>query len=133
MLTYCITSLVDITRTNPHRSETDSVKLSQQANFNSLIQAIGLRSNVDWEHDPVCHNGALPYPFNGRGAYWTWQFTVEREDVFLNSAGPVGLLVEDLHNVPVLTGLSETVDITPPAFQSRGVRINICVEVNTTV
>lgn len=133
MPTYCITSLVDITRTNPHRSETDTVKLSQQANFNSLVQAIGLRSNVDWEHDPVCYTGALPYPFDGRGTYWTWQFTVEREDVFLNSAGPAGLLNEDLHNVPVLPGLSETIELTPPAFQSRGAHANIWAEIKTTV
>lgn len=133
MPAYCIISLVDITRTNPHRSDTDTVKLSQQANFNSLVQAIGLRSNVEWEHDPVRHKGALPYPFDGRGAYWTWQFTVEREDIFLNSAGPVGLLAEDLHNVPVLAGLSETIEVTPLAFQSRGERMNIWVEIKTTV
>lgn len=133
MPTYCITSLVDITRTNPHRSEADTVKLSQQANFNSLVQAIGLRSNVEWDHDPVCHTGALPYPFDGRGTYWTWQFVVEREDVFLHNADPVGLLNTDLHNVPVLAGLSETIDIAPPAFQSQGDCINIWAEVKTTV
>ena len=49
---YKIITLVDITRTNPDRSERDQLKVSQQANFNSLIQAIGLRSNVDWERDP---------------------------------------------------------------------------------
>jgi hypothetical protein len=125
MPTYQITSLVDITRTNPHRSETDTVKLSQQANFNSLIQAIGLRSNVEWEQDPKRHEGALPSPFDGRGAYWTWEFAVEREDVFLNNNDPVGLLIEDLHNVPVLTSLTETVDIHPPAFQTQGPRINL--------
>jgi hypothetical protein len=125
MPTYQITSLVDITRTNPHRSETSTVKLSQQANFNSLIQAIGLRSNVEWEQDPTRLEGALPYPFDGRGAYWTWEFTVEREDVFLNNDDPVSLLIKDLHNVPVLSGLDETVELHPSAFQTQGSRINI--------
>jgi hypothetical protein len=125
MPAYQITSLVDITRTNPHRSETDIVKLSQQANFNSLIQAIGLRSNIEWDQDPIRHEGALPEPFEGRGAYWVWEFTVEREDVFLNNDDPVGLLLEDLHNVPILTALEETVDINPPAFQTQGSHMNI--------
>jgi hypothetical protein len=124
---YQITSLVDITRTNPHRSETDVVKLSQQANFNSLIQAIGLRSNIEWDQDPSRHEGALPEPFDGRGSYWTWQFSVEREDVFLDNDNPVGLLINDLHNVPILIGLDETIDLHPPAFQTQGSRINIWV------
>jgi hypothetical protein len=39
MARYKITTLVDITRTNPSRAETDVLKIAQQANFNSLIQA----------------------------------------------------------------------------------------------
>ena len=55
---YSIISLVDITRTNPSRDEVDKKMLAQQANFNSLIQAIGLRSNVEWEQDPIKHTGS---------------------------------------------------------------------------
>lgn len=126
---YRIISLVDITRTNPGRSETDKLKLSQQANFNSLVQAIGLRSNVEWEQNPIKHTGALPVPFEGRGTYWTWDFYVEREDVFLKDDNPVGLLLEDLHNVPVLSGLEETVNINPAAFQTQGQQQNIHLEI----
>jgi hypothetical protein len=50
---YQIVTLVDITRTNPTRSETDQHLLAQQANFNTLLQSIGLRSNVEWAVDPV--------------------------------------------------------------------------------
>ena len=100
---YSLVSLVDITRTNPHRSETDNTKLSQQANFNSLIQAIGLRSNIEWNVDPVKHQGALPYPFNGRGTYWTWWFSVDGEDLFLDGTDPVALLKQDLQNVPIIS------------------------------
>lgn len=127
MPTYQIISLVDITRTDPARSETDKAVLSQQANFNSLVQAIGLRSNVEWEHDPVKHTGALPDPFDGKGTYWIWEFSVEREEVFLKDQNPVGLLVDDLHNVPVAASLEETVDLHPPAFQSHGTCKNITV------
>jgi hypothetical protein len=125
MPTYQITSLVDITRTNPDRSETDQIKVAQQSNFNSLIQAIGLRSNIEWEQDPVKHEGVLPEPFDGRGSYWLWNFYVEREDVFLDNDDPAGLLNKDLHNVPVLSGLEETIDLHPSAFQTQGSRINI--------
>jgi hypothetical protein len=121
---YTVITLVDITRTNPNRNETDSVKLSQQANFNSLIQAIGLRSNVEWDCDPIKSEGALPLPFDGRGVYWTWDFTVEREDVFTANNDPTGLLVTDLHNVPVNVNLEESINIHPPAFQTQGKQQN---------
>ena len=123
---YSIVSLVDITRTNPNRNDTDQIKLSQQANFNSLIQAIGMRSNVDWTQDPTKHQGALPYPFDGRGTYWTWWFSVEREDVFLDGNDPVALLKQDLQNVPIISGLEESIDIVPSIFQTG---INVHVEV----
>lgn len=124
---YSVVSLVDITRTNPARSELDSRVLSQQANFNSLVQAIGLRSNVEWTQDPVKHVGALPDPFDGRGTYWSWTFSAEREDVFSNSQGTTGLLTADLHNVPVITGLDETVDVDPAVFLTQGAQMNIWV------
>lgn len=127
MPTYQIVSLVDITRTNPARDETDSFRLSQQANFNSLIQAIGLRSNIEWEHDPVKQEGSLPEPFDGKAAYWTWTFFVERDEVFVRDNNPVGLLLDDLHNVPIIDNLEETVDLQPAVFQTQGHRINIWV------
>ena len=60
MARYEIITVVDITRTNPARDETDRVKLGQQANFNCLVQAIGMRSNVTWVLDPESHTGRLP-------------------------------------------------------------------------
>ena len=128
---YSIISLVDITRTNPSRDEVDKKMLAQQANFNSLIQAIGLRSNVEWEQDPIKHTGSLPLPFEGRGTYWTWDFYVERDEVFFDKSDPVGLLKQDLHNVPVLNRLEETIDLYPPVFQTQGNNKNIAVVVKT--
>ena len=50
---YNIKTTVDITVTNPTRDETDQIKVAQQGNFNSLVQGIGLRANIDWDTDPV--------------------------------------------------------------------------------
>jgi hypothetical protein len=129
MARYKITTLIDITRTNPDRSETDNLKLSQQANFNSLIQAIGLRANPEWRIDPKMQKGQLPEPFDGKATYWTWEFDSERDDVFLIDNNPVGLLVEDLHGVPVIPDLTNTTDITPAAFQTRNGHTNTHIEI----
>jgi hypothetical protein len=124
MARYQIITVVDITRTNPTRTETDPVTLGQQANFNSLVQAIGMRSNVTWIQDPELHNGRLPIG-PGKAAHWIWQFDAEREDVFLNQGDDVALLVNDLDGVPIVDQLNNTVELTPAVFRSQGDNINI--------
>jgi hypothetical protein len=116
---YKIITLVDITRTNPTRSETDFIKLGQQANFNSLIQAIGLRANVEWSVDPVKNTGALPYPAEGKATHWSWEFEVERDFLFQKDNDPVGLLKDDIDGVPVVNQLNNSVDIEPAVFQIK--------------
>ena len=124
---YQIVTLVDITRTNPTRSETDQHLLSQQANFNTLLQSIGLRSNVEWTVDPTECKGILPHPLEGKANYWTWTFEVERDEVFNKDGDPVGLLLDDLHGVPIISQLNNSVDIDPPVFQTQGPNTNIWV------
>jgi len=124
MARYQIITVVDITRTNPAREETDRVKLGQQANFNSLVQAIGMRSNVTWIQDPELHNGRLPIG-PGKATHWIWEFDAEREDVFLKQGDAVALLVDDLDGVPVVDRLNNTVELMPAVFRSRGDNTNI--------
>lgn len=116
---YKVVTLVDITRTNPTRAETDPIKLGQQANFNCLIQAIGLRANISWSTDPKMIDGALPYPADGRAAHWIWEFEVERDLLFQKDNDPVGLLLDDIDGVPVITSLNNSVDIDPAAFSTK--------------
>ena len=124
MARYQIVTLIDITRSHPAREETDKIKLGQQANFNSLLQAIGLRSNVMWLRDPKQHTGRLPEPAQGKATHWIWEFDCERDEVFSQDNNPVYLLVHDLNHVPVIVDLENSEDITPAAFQTRGDMIN---------
>ena len=127
MQLFKLVSVVDITRSRPSRSETDHLKLGQQANFNSLIQAIGIRSNVEWDQDPVCLTGRLPNDIEGAATHWVWEFSVERDFVFRLGDDPVGLLLDDLQGVPVINQLNNSVDITPSIFQTKGDRANIWI------
>lgn len=121
---YKIVTVVDITRSGAIRSEPDETKQGQQANFNSLIQAIGLRSNVEWTADPRMTEGRLPHDIGGRARYWTWVFHCERDEIFLKDGDPVGLLKDDLHGVPVVSGLNNNVDIDPACFLTNGEKSN---------
>lgn len=127
---YRIITLVDITRTNCPRNEPDKVKVGQQANFNSLIQAIELRSNVDWDKDPEMNTGRLPDNLDGKANHWIWEFTVERDFVFLkDNTDPVGLLVDDLNGVPIVADLTNNVELSPAAIQTKGPNANTWVKI----
>ena len=129
MARYKIITLIDITRSKPARDDTDKIKLGQQANFNSLLQAIGLRSNVEWQRDPKKNTGTLPDRIGGKATHWIWEFDCEREEVFLKDENPVGLLVNDLHGVPIVDLLENSADINPAAFQTQGNDINTWVTI----
>jgi hypothetical protein len=124
---YRIITLVDITRSKASRSETDKIKIGQQANFNSLLQAIGIRANIDWIKDPHMKVGRLPLPAEGHAAYWVWDFETERDLVYATTDDPVGLLKTDLHGVPIVDGLNNTEILDPAIFQVRGPKTNIWI------
>lgn len=128
MARYQLITLIDITRSQPGKTETDQIKIGQQANFNSLVQAIGLRSNVEWDHDPRKAQGRLPDPGSGKATHWIWDFFCEREDVFLRGNDPVALLKEDLHGVPVIAMLENSCDISPAAIQTTGEKSNTWIK-----
>jgi hypothetical protein len=129
MQRFKIITLVDITRSLSSRSETDPIKIGQQANFNSLIQTIGIRSNMEWIEDPVMYAGRLPDGIEGKANHWIWDFTVERDLVFKNEESEMGLLVEDLHNVPIIPNLKNSAELSPPAFQTKGKHQNTWITI----
>ncbi len=124
MKKYKIITLIDITRSGATRTETDKIKIGQQANFNSLVQAIGIRSNVDWTNDPKQAEGRLPHDIGGKARYWSWVFHCERDDVFLKDGDPVGLLKDDINGVPIVPQLNNNVDISPSCFITSGEKSN---------
>jgi hypothetical protein len=126
---YQIITLVDITKTNPPRGTTDPTTLGQQSNYNTLIQTIGLRANIDNSIDPQMTNGRLPDPFTGKGAYWTFIFETERDDIFAKDTDPIGLLSDDLYGVPVVANLANTVELDPAVFTTTGKKFNTWITI----
>ncbi len=124
MKKYKLITLVDITRSGANRSEIDRTRIGQQANFNSLLQGIGLRSNVEWTADPKVTDGRLPNGLEGRSRYWTWIFYCEREAVFTKDNDPVGLLKDDLNGIPIVNQLNNLTDIDPACFITQGDKMN---------
>ena len=88
---------------------------------------ISQRLNIDWDSDPKQQDGRMPDPIDGAGTYWVWEFVTERNSVFLKNDDPVWLLNEDIHGVPVVNGLNNTVDLIPAVFQTKGDKQNIWI------
>jgi hypothetical protein len=126
---YRLTTLIDITRTDAGKTNPDELKVKQQQNFNSLRQAIELRANVQWSRDPVASDGRLPDHIDGKAKHWIWEFEVERDELFLEDGDPVALLKKDLHGVPIIADLTNTVDLSPPAIQTKNGNTNTWIEI----
>ena len=120
MARYTIKTTVDITRSNPDRADPDQIKQAQQSNFNALLQGIGMRSNVEWDKDPQ-------RVIEDDTAYWIWEFEAERDDVFLDNGDTTGLLKKDLHGIPFIKNLTETIKFDKCLFLTLNGNQNIWI------
>lgn len=103
-------TLIDITNTGVIRDSADAHmhKLrNQQRNWETFLQVLSLRSQPIILDYPKLLEGALLSEYNlgkGKGNIWTFRFTSEHTDSY-----SVENLEQDIHQVPILTGLDETV------------------------
>ena len=120
-------TLVDITETGTHRGP-DRMAVRQQANFNSVIQTIGMRANLV-PQGVKQHNGSLSKlkfgsKYKNKHNYWEFNFSIEY------GATSIEMLQDDFNLVPVLNQLQETIDLDPAIFVTKNDDIcNIYFEV----
>ena len=113
---FRLRTLIDITETGQHRGP-DKLAADQQANFNSLIQVIGLRANPT---PLVCNPVRGPITklgfgsnYKGENSYWEFDFEIEYGETQIET------LIEDFQMVPVITGLKETIQLEIPVFETK--------------
>jgi len=105
MDSFTIYTLVDVTETNARRGDSTFAH-NQQANFMSVYQTIGLRSNptnftVEKVKDKNIKFGTS---FKNINHYWKISFDIEQADSLT-----LDMLVEDFELVPFISGLEECV------------------------
>jgi hypothetical protein len=54
--------------------------------------------------------------YKGKQAVWTFRFTPDRNDSYLENDNRIGLLINDLHQVPIMEKLNETINIPKAVF-----------------
>jgi hypothetical protein len=128
-------TLVDITATGVIRGQgSDNTERNQQRNWETLLQCIGLRTQPQNIQEPVISTvediGVAEFGdfYTGTQKIWTWSWTVEREGVYdLDGTAMAGLL-QDLEQVPIITGLTETARFMLPIFYPYGTIKNIYIK-----
>jgi hypothetical protein len=126
MQRFTLHTLFDITETRQYRKEAGKeFPWQQQQNFVMLLQTIGMRVNPQYNSPPsVSEVNLKDYSFGtaykGKNRIWTWEFYIEYDGGFTDASGdPLGLLVKDLHFVPMIVDLTETVDFKLAMFDSQ--------------
>jgi hypothetical protein len=120
-----ITTLIDITCSNVKRpNEGTALEANQYRNWTTLLQAIGLRALISYTRNPVVEERQIKdYNFGsaytGKKRVWTLEFTTERDDCWYDNDDPLYLLLEDLHNVPIIKNLNETINIDRTVFDLK--------------
>tara|TARA_Y200000002_G_scaffold350992_1_gene328710 strand:- start:598 stop:990 length:393 start_codon:yes stop_codon:yes gene_type:complete len=111
-----LTTLVDVTETKARRGD-DKFRLSQQANYMTMLQTAGLRINPNpvslKQYTKELNGLGFGTSFTGKQSYWTFKFNFETE-AGLN----LELLEQDFDLVPVLSGLKETVNFKNSVFRT---------------
>lgn len=117
MQSFIIHTLIDVTETKAfkHQDGTEIAKLQQQ-NFMTLLQTIGMRVNPMFTKSPTVEEVNLKdwhfgSAYKGHHRMWTFEFDIEYDGAFYDGHSDSGLLSKDLHFVPIITGLTES--ITP--------------------
>lgn len=122
-----IQTLVDITNTKVNRpSQGLQQQVDQQRNFITLMQCIEIRSIVSYDSSPTLETEqdikklGFGTSYKGKHSIWTFRFKTDRDSVYSDDTGnPIGNLLEDIHEVPIIKNLTETINIDKSIFDCK--------------
>jgi hypothetical protein len=130
-------TLVDITATGVSRVASNSAnqllrkQRNQQRNAETLVQAIGIRAQPIYLEPAVITEISSYDDWTFGSGYklparvWLFVFGVEHANVYDLEQKKLAGLVQDINNIPIITGLDETVKFSVPVFSTTGDQKNI--------
>jgi hypothetical protein len=125
---FRLKTLVDITETGVRRQDSDKFSYKQEANFQTVLQTIGLRVNLSYDNSPTVEKvavGKLRFSdkYKQQQNVWTFEFDIEYE-----GALTIDVLNKDFDVIPVILGLNETAKIEQALFRTTPQECNIIFE-----
>jgi hypothetical protein len=128
---FSVYTLIDITATSIIDNNSDNVKQrNQQRNWETAHQLINLRTQSMVEAVPAsprmiyCEGHEFGSYYRGQHRCWKFIFTIDFDNIFGTDDDPYRLLVTDFNEVPIITGLDETVNLPDPVFYTEGILKN---------
>lgn len=126
---YYLYTTVDITNTGQYRSEQGKEDLRwKEQNFQTIIQTLGIRSNVSFSQAPKLMELAgnvVGFKTNKIIHVWYFEFETERDFIYENDGDPVGYLKQDFSAIPYISGLDESMEQNYDIFVTEGPATNI--------
>ena len=126
MDTIEIQTMIDITNTNVIRpNQGTQLEMNQYRNFTTLRQCAEIRSVIIYDDNPqvtLTDVKGLGFgsKYKGKHLIWTFRFSPDRPHVYYDEQGNwCGLLIEDLDQIPVITKLTETINIDKAIFDLK--------------
>jgi hypothetical protein len=122
METVEIKTLIDITNTKVSRPNQGAAQeYDQYKNFTTLMQCVGLRCIVEYDDSPTVEEVDIKgmgfgTAYKGKQRVWTFRFRPDRKLAYEDENNPIGLLLHDMHEVPVIKSLTETINIDKAVF-----------------
>jgi hypothetical protein len=124
-----IQTLIDITNTKVTRlNQGTQQQLDQNRNFITMMQCIEIRSVVQYDTPPQTETVDIKSlgfgtVYKGKQTVWTFRITPDRVGVWNDEDGDeIGELINDLHEVPVIKNLEETINIDKAVFDCKDSR-----------
>jgi hypothetical protein len=118
-----IKTLVDITKPIVYRPGQGSfLEQNQYKNWITLQQCIGLRSIIDYDDPPAMEKVDIKgmgfgSKYKGVHSVWTFTFRPDRSFAYDDTEGNIiGLLLNDVNQVPIIEKLTETINISKAVF-----------------
>lgn len=118
-------TLIDITNTKVVRlTQGSQLEIDQNRNFTTLLQCIEIRSIVSFDQPPTVEKidiKGLEFgsQFKGKHNVWTFRCQTDRDDVYSNNGEDLALLLDDVHQVPIVKKLTETINIDKAVFDCK--------------
>jgi hypothetical protein len=130
---YKLYTTIDITHTGQFRNEPGKeLARWQEQNFNTVVQTLGIRSNITYRHAPdilEVKGSLVGFEFDDVVKMWRFDFYTEQDHMFELDGDPVGHLKEMFSGVPYIAKLTEQLEQNYAVFVTDGPHRNIVFHV----
>lgn len=108
---------------------------NQQRNFETLMQIVSLRAQPIMLENPKKITTSSEFlnfgsNYTGLQSVWAVSFATEHSDVYSKNSNPLGELIAECHNIPMITGLTESFLPNNQFMQTSGINTNTVFKIN---